>query len=402
MKKTSMALGTAALACLTSSAFAATQNNFNPDISLTLDGRYGAYSNTTDYELPGFMLGGEASRGTQGFNLGHNELSISANIDDMLFGKLTTAIADHEGTTEVELEEAYIQTLAIGHGITAKAGRFFSDIGYLNNQHGHVWDFTDAPLVYRALFGNQLIDDGLQVNWLVPTDIYFKLGMELTRGERFPAGGATNNGNGAHTVFAKLGGDAGTSHAWQLGFSHWNANIDNRASGSHEHGGGVAIEIPTYSGDSQISGIDFVWKWSPNGNGREQNLKIQAEYFVRHEDGNVVLAGSDPLEITSYQGKQTGWYLQTVYQFKPRWRFGYRYDQLDAENNGSDSVLLTEAGLDNEGQTPTRSTLMLDYSRSEFSRIRLQVAQDDSYEDGDMLFFIQYIVTIGAHGAHRF
>lgn len=402
MKTNSMALGVITFACLTSTAFAATQNNFNPDISLVLDGRYGAYSNDTDYELPGFMLGGEASRGTQGFSLGHNELSISANIDDMFFGKLTTAIADHEGATEVELEEAYIETLAIGHGITAKAGRFFSDIGYLNNQHGHVWDFTDAPLVYRALFGNQLIDDGLQISWLAPTDIYLKLGMELIRGERFPAGGAANDGNGAHTLFAKFGGDAGISHAWQLGFSHWRADIEDREAGSHDHGGGAAIEIPTYNGESRVSGIDFVWKWSPNGNGREQNLKIQAEYFVRDESGNVELAGSDPIELTTYQGQQTGWYLQTIYQFKPRWRIGYRYDQLHANNEGSDATLLSEAGLDNENHTPTRSTVMLDYSRSEFSRIRFQVAKDNSYEDSDTLFFIQYIVTLGAHGAHRF
>ena len=402
MKALYLHLGTIAFAGFASTTLAATQNNFNPDISLILDGRYGSYSNDSAYELPGFMLGGEASRGTQGFNLGHNELSISANIDDLFFGKLTTAIADHEGATEIELEEAYIETLSIGQGITTKAGRFFSDIGYLNNQHGHVWDFTDAPLIYRALFGNQLIDDGIQINWLAPADIYLKLGMELTRGERFPAGGAANNGNGAHTLFAKFGGDFGISHAWQLGLSYWSADIEGRTAGSHDHGGGAAIEIPTYTGESQLSGIDFVWKWSPNGNGREQNLKIQAEYFDRNEDGNIELAGSSPLEVTTYTGKQTGWYLQTIYQFKPRWRVGFRYDQLNANNQGSDAVLLTEAGLDNENHTPTRSTVMLDYSRSEFSRIRFQVAKDDSYEDSDTLFFIQYIVTLGAHGSHRF
>lgn len=402
MKKNSMVLGAISLACFTSVVSAAKQSSFNPDISLTLDGRFGSYSNETEYELPGFMLGGEASRGEQGFNLGHNELSISSNIDDMFFGKLTTAIAEHEGSTEIELEEAYIETLGLGGSVTVKAGRFFSDIGYLNNKHGHAWDFTDAPLVYRGMFGDQLIDDGLQVSWLVPTDLYFKVGVEATRGERFPAGGASNNGNGAHAVFAKFGGDVGRSHAWQLGFSHWQADIEGRASGSHDHGGGAVIEVPTYSGESQLSGVDFVWKWSPNGNASETNLKIQAEYFERKENGSVELAGSDPLELTTYQGRQSGWYLQTIYQFMPRWRVGYRYDHLASDNQGSDAVLLTEAGLDNEGHTPERSTLMLDYSRSEFSRIRFQIAKDDSYEDSDTLFFIQYIVTLGAHGSHSF
>ncbi len=228
------------------------------------------------------------------------------------------------------------------------------------------------------------------------------MGVEATRGERFPAGGAADEGNGAQAAYVKFGGDVGVSHAWQLGFSHWRANIEGRESGGHDDHAGAVLEVPTYSGDSQVSGIDFIWKWSPNGNSREQNLKIQAEYFTRKEDGNVELAGSDPLEQTTYQGEQSGWYLQSVYQFIPRWRVGYRYDHLSASNQGSDAVILAEAGLDSEGHTPERSTLMLDYSHSEYSRIRLQVAKDDSYEDSDTLVFLQYIMTLGAHGAHRF
>ncbi|MEW8107367.1 MAG: zinc-regulated TonB-dependent outer membrane receptor, partial [Candidatus Thiodiazotropha endolucinida] len=157
-----------ALSLAMSSTVIAEESAFNPDISLILDGRFGAFDNESDYELPGFMLGGEAGRGEEGFHLGHNELAISANVDNLFYGKLTAAIADHEGDTEVELEEAFIETVALGNGLKIKAGRFFSAIGYLNQQHGHTWDFADAPLVYRGLFGNQLIDDGLQVSWVAP------------------------------------------------------------------------------------------------------------------------------------------------------------------------------------------------------------------------------------------
>lgn len=400
MKASSIYVGAMLFACISSISYASKQGGFNPDVSLIIDGRYGRYSNTSDYTLPGFMLGGEASRGENGYHLGHNELILSANIDDLFYGKLTTAIADHEGETEVELEEAFIETLAIGHGLTVKAGRFFSDIGYLNNQHGHTWDFTDAPLVYRGLFGNQLIDDGLQISWLAPTDIYLKLGLEGLRGERFPAGGAANKGQGANTFFVKLGDDVGVSHAWQLGFSHWSADINGREAGTHAHG--AVSEVPTFYGDSKINAIDFVWKWSPNGNARERNLKIQAEYFEREENGRVDMVGSSPLETSTYQGKQSGAYIQMIYQYMPRWRVGYRYDWLDATNTGSDIAVLGEAGLDTAGHKPKRSTLMLDYSHSEFSRIRIQYAKDDSYQDSDNAFFVQYIVTLGAHGAHRF
>ena len=400
MKTKSMLLGVLTFVYLSSASFAAKQNGFNPDVSLVLDGRYGSYSNTSDYALPGFMLGGEANRGDKRFHLGHNELSLSAKVDDMFYGKLTTAIAEHEGATEVELEEAYIETLALDHGLAVKAGRFFSDLGYLNNQHGHVWDFMDVPLVYRALFGNQLIDDGIQMSWIAPTDTYFKLGIESTRGNRFPAGGATNEGNGNQAVFAKFGGDAGVSNAWQFGFSHWSADIEARSAGTHAHG--AVSEVPTFTGKSSVNAIDFVWKWSPNGNNRERSLKIQAEYFERDENGSIEMMGSSPLETSTYQGKQSGVYVQTIYKFMPRWRIGYRYDQLNATNVGSDAAVLGEAGLITNGHTPKRSTLMLDYSHSEFSRIRFQYAKDDSYSDSDDLFFVQYIMTLGAHGAHSF
>ena len=400
MKTKSMLLGVLTFVSLSSASFAAKQNGFNPDVSLVLDGRYGSYSNTSDYALPGFMLGGEANRGDKRFHLGHNELSLSAKVDDMFYGKLTTAIAEHEGATEVELEEAYIETLALDHGLAVKAGRFFSDLGYLNNQHGHVWDFMDVPLVYRALFGNQLIDDGIQMSWIAPTDTYFKLGIESTRGNRFPAGGATNEGNGNQAVFAKFGGDAGVSNAWQFGFSHWSADIEARSAGTHAHG--AVSEVPTFTGKSSVNAIDFVWKWSPNGNNRERSLKIQAEYFERDENGSIEMVGSSPLETSTYQGKQSGVYVQTIYKFMPRWRIGYRYDQLNATNVGSDAAVLGEAGLITNGHTPKRSTLMLDYSHSEFSRIRFQYAKDDSYSDSDDLFFVQYIMTLGAHGAHSF
>ena len=193
----------------------------------------------------------------------------------------------------------------------------------------------------------------------------------------------------------------GASHAWQLGVSHWSAEVEERTSGGHDHGGGAA-EIPTYSGDSKVSGIDFVWKWAPHGNATERNLKLQAEYFVRDEEGTVELAGSSPLETTTYDGKQSGWYAQAVYQFMPQWRVGLRYDQLDSDNKGSDEDVLAEAGLDNEGHTPKRTTLMVDYSYSENSRLRLQYAKDDSYEDSDNIFTMQYIMSLGPHGAHRF
>ena len=46
---------------------------------------------------------------------------------------------------------------------------------------------------------------------------------------------------------------------------------------------------------------------------------------------------------------------------------------------------------------------MFDYTPSEFSRFRLQYAQSKTRPGvTDNQFFLQYILTLGAHGAHKF
>jgi len=382
----------------TPSAEPSKANSFNPEISLILDGRYGHYSQDPDnYELPGYMLGGEAGPGERGFALGHSELVMSANADDKFYGRFTLAFGIHDGETEVEIEEAFFETLGLDYGLAVRGGRFFSDIGYLNSQHEHQWDFVDAPLIYRGLFGNQLIDDGIQLSWLAPTDLYLSFGSELFRGSRFPLSVETGNSFGAYTLFAKAGGDIGGSNSWLAGVSYLNTEPADRSSIGHnqEEEGHVPA---AFSGDSKTWGVDFVWKWAPNGNRRQRNLQLQYEYYRRNDDG-MLAAGE---ESGSYHGDQSGWYAQAVYQFIPRWRIGMRYDALDSSATGSDVQLIKEAGLDNEGYRPQRFSLMTDWSNSEFSRFRLQYNLDESSSVIDDQWILQFILGLGAHAAHSY
>ena len=108
---------------------------------------------------------------------------MSANVDDKFYGQFTAALTA-ENTTEVE--EAYMKPLALGNGFTVRGGRFNSGIGYLNGLHAHAWDFADQPLVYRALLGNQYKDDGVQLRWVAPTDLFMEFGAEAFSGGNFP------------------------------------------------------------------------------------------------------------------------------------------------------------------------------------------------------------------------
>ena len=368
-------------------------NQFNPAMSLILDGKFADYQlDPEEYHLPGFAPGPEAHPAEAGLSVQHTELVFSANVDDLFTGNVTAAIASHEGATEVEMEEAFVETLGLGNGLTVKAGRFLSGLGYLNSQHAHAWDFADAPLAYRALFGNQLGDDGVQLRWVAPTDIYLQLGVELLRGDGFPGGGV-EHGRDARTLFVKLGGDVGESHSWQLGLSRWAADVGGRVTVEEATG-----DETTFTGTSAVNAVDLVWKWAPQGNVRERNFKLQLEYLQRDEDGDVTHTAGQ----TSYRGKQHGGYVQGVYQFHPQWRAGVRYDRLGSDNTGSDAAVLAAANLADADYAPKRTSLMVDYSRSEFSRLRLQLNRDESTGDADRQIYLQYVMSLGAHGAHSF
>ncbi|HJX19163.1 MAG TPA: hypothetical protein VJ437_13360 [Acidiferrobacterales bacterium] len=368
--------------------------SFNPDISLILSGSAAHLGNDPeDYVIPGFMLGAETGPGTRGLSLGESELIVSANVDDLFYGQFTAALTPEN---EMEVEEAFVQTLGLPHGLGLRAGRFFSAIGYLNSQHPHAWDFVDTALAYRALLANQYGDDGVRLSWVAPTDLFVELGGEWLRGENFPAGGAANNGQGTATLFAHLGGDVGANHAWRAGLSLLRARSEGRESGA------LDTAPDAFTGDSRVAIADLVWKWSPGGNPRQTNLKLQAEYLWRDEDGEFtadVNSVNGPAVTDAYRATHSGWYAQAVYQFMPQWRAGLRYDQLRAQEiaAGANAAL-----FDTQGHVPRRASLMIDWSRSEFSRLRLQVSRDRSQPDADSQVFVQYIMSMGAHGAHAF
>ncbi len=281
----------------------------------------------------------------------------------------------------VSVEEGFIQSTSLPWGFTAKGGRFFSGIGYMNEQHAHVWDFVDAPLPYKAFLNNQLGDDGVQLRWVAPTELFIELGAEGLRGDSFPASGAANAGVGQYSGFLHVGDDIDDNSSYRVGFSYLHSEARNRTTGLAD----------LFTGSSGLKIVDAVYKWAPNGNPTQRNLKLQAEFMWRDESG---LFNALP-----YRGTAYGFYAQSVYQFMPRWRVGYRYDQAKALSINSGFLGTT---LDPGGITSFRNSVMADYSTSEFGRYRINFIRDDTLRKPDNQIMLQYTVSLGSHGAHQF
>ena len=370
---------------------------FNPAFSLILSGTYASLRQDPALPATGFAMNPNPGH-EQGFTLGESEMGISANIDPQFRGVATLALDPAGG---VSVENAFVQTTALGDGFNLKFGRFFSGLGYLNEVHAHAWDFVDQPLVYAALWENQLGEDGVQFKWLAPTETFVELGAEVGKGRGFPGSDRAKNGSGAGVVFAHIGGDIGIEQSWRAGASlHRTRAVDRESANVPDLSGNPVTNL--FSGDSNTAGLDFVWKYAPNGNISERYLKVQGEYFRRKESGDLTYDTAGANSTDTFSVTQSGFYLQSVYQFMPRWRIGGRYDRLDP---GVAQVGALNAGnvISDYAFTPTRTTLMLDYSPSEFSRLRVQLANDQSRQGlADTQFFVQYIMNLGAHGAHSY
>ena len=360
--------------------------DFNPSIGIVLVGTATDFSPDYDFAVPGFMFDEEAGPGEDGFSVGESELNAKVNVDDRFFGNFTLAVADEDGATEVELEEAWFETRTLPQGLQLRAGRFFSGIGYRNQFHRHADDFVDRPLPYRVLLNGQYIDDGVQVRWLAPTDQYLEFGAEWLRGAGFPAAGAGRDGKGGWSLFGRTGGDVGISNSWQAGLSWLSARAQGRESGDGE----------VFDGDIDLAMLDGVWKWAPNGNPSRNNLKLEGALFWQKQDGLFTPGGGGAL---AYDEDQRGGYLEGIYQFKPRWRAGLRYAWLDTDDPGA---AFSGTSLDTLGVTPKIYSATLDWSHSEFSRLRLQYSRDESDIKAVDRWYLQYLMSLGAHGAHQF
>ncbi|TAL37055.1 MAG: hypothetical protein EPN93_06405 [Spirochaetes bacterium] len=397
----------------TGSPFA--QGKYVPDISFIVDfstvARTMSDERYASLEIPGFThvvpgegLSHEAMNATNGFNLNYGELTLASAVDPYfdLFA------AFHLTEESFEMEEVYFTTRALPFGFSFRGGKFRSGFGRLNEQHPHVWDFADAPLVTRAFFGDEgLVEVGARLSWIAPLPFYVSLNAEILRGANEASFGTEGFRDfpGTHAIgdspppnlkvgYARSSFDIGALSvlygvSYAMGESRINAGVDADPA---ENPDGYALRA-----DTGILGADITLKFLINS---YRFLSLQAEYLNRTMKGDRFdnAGGRERIEK-----KQSGMYAQSVFRFAQRWRTGYRFDLLDTnkEKIGGVSSKLPENLM--------RHTAMIEFVPTEFSRIRLQGSHDRSgYLDGAAKrttndeVFLAFTMAIGAHGAHSY
>lgn len=322
----------------------------------------------------------------QGLGLGHSDVSATGPLGRHLDARLTAAFHTDDPHLEGEVEEAWVQTRQLPAGLQLRAGRFSSQIGYLNEQHPHADDFVERPLLYRAFFGGHWFDDGLRLNWTAPTEQYLRLGAEVFRGRGLVKDASAASRPGAVTLSARTGGDIGRSQGWQAGLSLLH-NRREAAVEEHEEGEGGSHEAhgAAYSG-ARVWLADVAWKWAPEGNNRREQVRVAYEHAVITRI-NRFATRSD---------KHHAGYLAAVWRFAPAWEAGVRADVLRVRPPHED-------GFD-DGRLRERA-LMLAYKPTHTQTVRLQVTRQQDrggFADANHAVQVQYILNLGAHAAHAF
>lgn len=333
----------------------------------------------------------------QGLGLGHSDVTAYGPLGRHFEATLGVAAHTHDRRLEVELEEAWVQTRTLPAGLQVRAGRFLSQIGYLNEQHSHADDFVERPLLYRAFLGGHWYDDGLRLNWIAPTPIYLRLGVEVFRGRQLIEEAASARRPGAVVLSGKTGGDIGTSHAWQAGLG-WLLNRREAAvEDEHEDGDAAAAEgshdhAHGHSHGAAFSGkrmwlLDLAWKWAPGGNNRQTQLKVVFEH-ARIEEPNRFARASDVHQASS---------LAAVLRLLQDWEVGVRTDRLQVRIPHGDHF---------HGGGLREHAAMIAWKPTHTQALRLQVTtQRDARgieNAARRSVQLQYVLGFGAHGAHAF
>jgi len=369
-------------------------------MNISFDGLFAlAYSSARDLN---HIEVGDHDPQQRGFNARNTELALDGAVDPYFEGFANIVFKlDNDNETEVEVEEAFMQTTSLPFNLQLKAGQFFAAFGRLNPVHPHAWEFVDTSLVNGLFLGpDGLRGVGAQTSWTLPLPWYSQLIF------------ASQNGRGGTGFSFRNPGDDGmffdriTTDREARGLQDfvWIPRFENSVNLSETQtvlagvSGAFGSNETAANSRTQIYGADFLYKWkSSHAEGGFPFVKWQTEFMYRRFQAGRGANESFPVAETFHDW---GLYSQVLWGFKKGWVAGIRGDFVDLQDS--------EFTDDLDRQSRWRISANLTWYPTEFSKIRLQYNQDFLEKNFFLSarqvesIFLQWEFILGAHGAHKF
>ncbi len=369
-------------------------------MNVSFDGMFaGAYS--SDKHLSQVEVGDHDPQ-QRGFNARNIELAFDGAVDPYFEGFANIVFKlDNDNNTDVEVEEAFLQTTNLPFNLQLKGGQFFAAFGRINPTHPHTWDFADDPLVHGILLGpDGLRGVGAQISWVVPVPWYSQVLLGVQNG-RGGTGYSFRNPGDDGVFFDRQTTDREMRGLYDfVWIPRWENSID--LSPTQVVLAGVSAAIGSNdTGDetrTQIYGADLLYKWkSAKAEGGFPFVKWQTEFMYRRYEAGLGANDTFPVAETFHDW---GMYSQIVWGFSKGWVAGLRGDYMHMTDS--------EFTDDDQRQTRSRISANITWYPTEFSKIRLQY-NHDFFEENFFLpgrdvdsVFLQFEFILGAHGAHKF
>ena len=337
-------------------------------MNISFDGQF-ALAWSSDPNLDQLEVGDHDPQ-QRGFNARNLELALDGAVDPYFEGFANIVFKlDNNNETEVEVEEAFMQTTDLPWGLQLKGGQFFSAFGRINPTHPHTWDFADDPIVHGRLLGSDgLRGVGLQLSWTAPVPWYSQFIFGVANGEGNTGFSFRNPGEDG-TFYDRITTDRQARNLRDFVYvPRWENSFDlsptqavlagvSGAFGSNETGANT---------NTQIYGADLFYKWkSPRAEGGFPFVKWQTEAMYRRYEAGRGADQSFPVAETFHDW---GMYSQVVWGFKKGWTTGVRGDYLHMQDSA-----FTD---DFRRQSRWRVSGELTWYPTEFSKIRLQYNHD--------------------------
>ena len=369
-------------------------------MNISLDGLFAlAYSSARD--LHNIEVGDHDPQ-QRGFNARNIELAFDGAVDPYFEGFANIVFKlDNDNETEVEVEEAFMQTTSLPFNLQLKGGQFFAAFGRLNPTHPHTWDFADTPLVNGLFLGpDGLRGVGAQGSWTLPLPWYSQLIFAAQNG-RGSTGFSFRNPGEDGMFFDRITTDREArglqDFVWIPRFEN-SFNLSDTQTVLAGVSGAFGSNETGANSRTQIYGADLLYKWkSSHAEGGFPFVKWQTEFMYRRFQAGHGADDSFPVAETFHDW---GLYSQVLWGFKKGWVAGIRGDYVDMQDSKFTDDL--------DRQSRWRLNANLTWYPTEFSKIRLQYNQDFLEENFFLSarqvesVFLQWEFILGAHGAHKF
>jgi hypothetical protein len=313
------------------------------------------------------------------------ELNLESYVDPFLKGAaVITGTAGNVptvsgGTPTVDVEEAWLQTTSLPGNLRVTGGRVFADFGRLEHFHDHELPVINRPLSIDSLVGGETRADGLEVNYLFPTDTF----IEAVAGAYDKMGAENDRVDPTVTrkmaEFTYLGrvhtsADLGDNGSFDLGVS--DAWTPERA--FDDGTGFVSAHDHSFR---QLSGMDLTFRWHPVKGGLYHGL-IWSTEVLRNDELRV-----DPVTSLAI-GRRVAW-------------GGFSYVEYKATRRLHPGVMVDLAEDPDSASKVTRTyTGYLSFDVTEFQRIRLQYSGIDNNQPGSSFVNFVGLQWTGVFGHH--